>query len=101
MTSDELIAAGFKRHAPNNGQFCTDLFQYTVRGGALKLYFVNVYRWDFPEPALIMFSLDSRFYFRNGTSFRVERQVESVTGVLDFCATIYRRMECVPDAHNN
>lgn len=101
MTKDELLSAGFKRFEPNNGEYCTDLYQLLVRAESKLLYAVNVYRWQFPEPTGASYHLDVHFYLPDTECFRVKRHVESAAVAMSFCAEVYEKLGRIPDVLNN
>jgi hypothetical protein len=100
MTRDELISAGFKRWPPNNGDYCTDLYQRCITRDGKRLYFINVYRWQFPTQHQESYQLVVDFYTPDRENFKLKRQVENLDDALKFCAEVYERMGCIPDCHN-
>lgn len=115
ITVQDLKAAGYRgpyRH--HHGQWCQGLYQKTVVGpDRMKLYFINVYLWEFPntDPSAsveVVLYRDDGLTHRDSetaeTSFHVNLQLgknSSIAGLEGFYAELYEKLGCIPDLHNN
>jgi len=117
ITAAMLEKAGYRSSsARHKGEYCTALYQKTVRGGpgdypgdTKKLYFINFYLWDFTRaPAMgptghKSVSVECRMYTEKASfdlDYFVERN-DTISKIEKFYADAYVRMGCVPDKHNN
>lgn len=109
INKENLKDSGYKFYHPND-KYCKGLWQKTVRNGAAKEYFINIYLWQFPDNTTGSASSEVMFYRTDSltdskeTRFQVELQL-GVTSTIEsmekFYSEIYHQMKCIPDLHNN
>ena len=116
MTEDqwmsELTAEGFHKQSMGSNRelykLADEFWQLRVRAVSKTLYFVNAYiyrekRYDNGNVMSFGVMFEVSFYLPyQDMSFSVTAHYpESVHKALTFFDSIYNRMECVPDLHNN
>lgn len=111
LTEEILLEAGYKSHPiPSYKAFCDGFYQKVVRNPGKKLYFIDLFQWNFQEKT--SWSAEVHFYVEKHKSettepshhfFEVYLNIESETlpEIEEFFHRIYERMGCVPDTHNN
>lgn len=115
INPDALTVAGYRPYPHHKGKGCTHLFQKTVYAeDRIKLYFINVYLWDFS-----CFNLNGGksvevevYLFQPGTvseeeatnlrlTIPVWNPDTDISQVEVVIADTYARLGCIPDIHNN
>ena len=103
ITKEKLIAKGYTQYpCAYKGEFCTGLFQKVVMQDRIRLYFINVYLWSFPNRHASA-SVEVRLYCRKG-QFDVNYIIDFDTTVDDvevFYCDVFERLNCLPDQDNN
>ena len=106
----KLLNNGYLKFQAGKLNNADTLYQKRIRVDDITRYFINVYEYDFSqfrnypkdqEP--LRYSADATFYCDNDRTFEVKLSIESNDGIEyieSFFASIYKKMECIPDRYN-
>lgn len=97
VTEQELLAAGYKKHRPDSlaSDLCVALYQ------RLGDYIINAELYDFQSlkncPYRLSFDFEGLFTLANGKTFSITcNDFDSLEEIEQFCADVYKQMNCVP-----
>lgn len=113
ITAAELLKNGY-RQFQHKELYCVGAFQKTVCKGdsSTKLYFITIFLWDFNfQPSLNeqnRVSVNVRLYLSNDPKdsggLTINPSLDkswSIDDIESFYSWSFRRLNCVPDVHNN
>lgn len=95
---------GYKEYGAHKGnRMCQKVIRTAARK---KAYFINIYEWDHREFGIDRVSLEAevQFYQSDDVWFTFKLhdcEHKTVEDIEAFLATVYVRLGCVPDIHNN
>lgn len=102
ITENELVSKGYKlydHHGKGDSGYCQGLWQRAIRADAGRpvLYFINLYKWQFPA----VWSCEVQLH-TEPNCFNLELLIDehSLDAVEAFYSDAYSKLNCVADKHN-